>query len=97
MFSVVITLDYSKMLNCENMIITNLTISTSNPLFNEYKKNWYGRENIYDIVEKNKEEILKRIPISIYSLPAELKNIYYTSLERKNNKEKTLTKSKILK
>lgn len=69
----------------------DLAITKKHKLYDEYSKKWYGRENISDYVERNKDEILKRLPVEPFALPESFKTIYDKYNEKKYNKEKTKT------
>ena len=79
-------------LEIKNNGITNYKISIldSHELYEEYNKNWYKREGIYEFANNNAEEILKRMPVSPYELEEPFKSIYCKHKEKENNNIKTL-------
>lgn len=59
-----------------------LSLNQEHPLKEEYKKQWYQRENICDYVERNKAEILKRFSVVPRNLEEPFNKIYNKSKEK---------------
>ena len=77
-------------INEKGEVIVNVEIKKEHELYDEFYKNWYKRENIYDFTNNHKEEILKRIPVLPYTLKEPFKNIYDLQNEKKSQKVKKL-------
>lgn len=55
---------------------------TSQDLNNSFYKNWLTKENLTDYINRNIDELLKRIPINIYELNPFYRQIVNSSLEK---------------
>lgn len=84
LFKVKLALKNKGIINYEISILEN------HELFEEYNKKWYKREGIYEFVDKNVADILKRISVSPEELEGPFKNIYYRYKEKEKEKIKTL-------
>lgn len=76
-------------INEDGRLITKIEINKNHELYNESLKNWYGRENISEYIEKHTDEILKRILINPYEMEESFKIIYDKSkIDQQLSKQK---------
>lgn len=73
----------------------SLTINSKHPLYEEYSKQWYQRENICDYVERHKAEILKRFSVVPRNLEEPFNRIYEKAKKEVLEPEKVKTIGKI--
>lgn len=78
--------------------VTNIKININryHKLSNESLKKWHRRENIDDFINKNKNKILKRIPVNLYELNDPFKNLY-DSHKAKQYQEQKVKKLRLTK
>ena len=73
-------------------VSVDINIVDNHEFKSEYSKKWYKRESISEFVEKNKDEVLKRILVPVNNLNGGYDKLYETYKEKNNQKVKTLTK-----
>ena len=78
--------------NDEGKVDIKLDIKQGHPLYDEYYKNWYNRENIHVFAKKHQDEILKRLPISVYELTGNFKVLYEEHMRKKEEAPKVKVK-----
>ena len=61
-------------------INTDITISTKEDQNSLYKREWYTRKKLSDIVSENSDEILKKIPINIADLNTSCQEILSSTI-----------------
>lgn len=76
----------------DGIVKFKININKSHQLFGEYNKVWYKRETICDFVQKHKEDILKRLPISVYELTDNFKVLYEENMRNKEEAPKVKVK-----
>ena len=64
-----------------------IEVLPEHPLHQEYSKKWYNKKGIYEFVDNNKEEILKRIPVYPHILKEPFNNLYNKYKEKTNNQK----------
>lgn len=86
-------MDFSDNLFNVNITYSNLGevdvtvgVNQDHPHHLEYYKNWYTKVGIYKIVNEKKEEILKRIPVSVNEIDKEFLDIYNKNIEKQHIK-----------
>ena len=67
-----------------------IDLNKEHPLYEEYSKKWYQRENICDFVLNHQSEIFKRFIVIPSKLEKPFNKIYNRYKENSNEKEKTL-------
>lgn len=70
LFTVELNFDYN------GIVKFKININKDHKLSAEYNKVWYKRETIPEFLKKHQEDILKRLPISIYELTGNFKVLY---------------------
>lgn len=70
----------------------NININRNHKLYDECNKVWYKRETIPEFLKKHQEEILKRLPISIYELTGNFKVLYEEHMRKKEETPKVKVK-----
>lgn len=69
-----------------------IDINKTHKLYDECNKFWYNKETIPEFVKKHQEEILKRLPISIYELKDNFKVLYEEHMRKKEETSKVKVK-----
>ena len=86
LFNVELNFDY------KGNVKFNISINKSHKLYDECNKVWYKRETIPEFLVKHQEEILKRLPISIYELKDNFKVLYEAHMRKKEEAPKVKVK-----
>lgn len=79
LFNVELNFDYN------GNVKFKININKNHKLSSEYNKVWYKREIICDFVQRHQEDILKRLPISIYELTGNFKVLYEEYMKKNEN------------